>query len=217
MIPFISLNDLGDRVGEDVSASDLAVIAIDAACEAVRSYIDNPINLVEDEVIRVDGSGTYRLVLPRPPVREVSAVTELATDTTDDVVLVAETDFVLERYGILRRVDQNWFAGYGNVEITYTHGWDIDEPPLWERVPADMRLVALNLSARIYASGTKSIEAGGVAEESIGSGDYQYRQNITTLTAATRYGLNQDEIALLNHYRTPHIAPIRVSSPEAAS
>lgn len=208
--PFISLADLSDLLGSDVSTEDLAVIAIDSACESVRTYLDNPVNLVEDEIIRLDGSGTYRLVLPRPPVREVTAVTELATTTTDEVILDAEVDFVLERGGILRRIDYVWLRGSGNIEVTYSHGWDISEAPVWERVPSDIRRVALELAKRLYQAG--QVAAGGITSETVGS--YSYTVDPA---AGGALELTPHEMARLDPYRTPHTGAVYVSTPGGTS
>lgn len=124
--PFISLADLSDALGEDVSTSDLAVIAIDSACQVVRDELANTVNLITEEAV-MDGHGRYRLVLPQPPVREVSSVVLLAYGVADTTV--AATDYVLERRMYLRRLSDVWPIGYGNIVITYTHGWAITETP----------------------------------------------------------------------------------------
>jgi len=210
VIPFIGKNDLSDLVGVDVSASDLATIAIDAACEAVRTFLDNPVNVVEDETIRLDGSGTYRLTLPRPPVREVPIVTELATLTTDETALVPDVDYVLDRGGILRRVDCVWLRGSGNIEITYTHGWDITEDPLWERVPSDIRSVALSLAKRKYEAGASTI--GGIVVPLVSEtiGNYSYRVDPVAIATASTTILTAEEMDALRPYRGPHVQAVYV-------
>jgi len=212
LIPFIGTNDLSDLLGEDVTTSDLAVIAVDSACEAVRTFLDNPVNLVEDEVVHLDGTGTYHLVLPRPPVREVSAVTELATALTEEAELVVDVDFVLERGGLLRRIDQVWLRAYGNVEVTYTHGWDIEETPTWERVPSDIRSVALSLAQRKYQAGSSA--TAGLTSETLGA--YSYTVDPTAAAAAAVITLTPDDMAALIAYRTPHVGAVRVSTPAAS-
>ena len=146
--PFVSIADLTDIVGEDVSTSDRAVIALDSACELVRSFLGHHINLEAEVDVVLDGRGRYRLILPQRPVREVSAV------LLDDVA-VAETDYVLEREMFLRRVSVPWPVGQGNIVVTYTHGWDVSEPDSappddFERVPSDIRRVALEVAKRLY-------------------------------------------------------------------
>lgn len=200
--PFIGLADLSDALGEDVSTSDLAVIALDAACQVVRDEIANVVNLTEDEEITMDGTGRYRLIMPQPPVREVSEV--LVSD-----VEIATTDYVLEgRNAIagvfLRRISGVWPIGLGNIAITYTHGWDVSEPlsspPVgFERVPSSLRQVALSLATRVYNNYTSGGTAGAVTSERIGS--YAYTVDTETAIASSSAQLLDAERVTLNRYK----------------
>ena len=89
MQPFVGLNDLSDVLGEDVSGSDLAVIAIDSACQAVRDELGHDINLVTDDVRYLDGNNRQRLILPEAPTWEITEVIE--NDETLEM-----TDYVLD-------------------------------------------------------------------------------------------------------------------------
>jgi len=206
--PFVGLDDLADTTGEDFTdpesaASKAAVIALDAACEIVRGYIDNQVNLTE-ETILLDGNGRTRLVLPRPPVRDVPDI------VLDDVALVLEADYTLEASGIIRLLTGVWTRGLGNVEVTYEHGWDTVEPDDpeytpedFERVPSDMRAVALALAKRRFEAASSVSTAGAVIEERIGQGDYQYRTSEGALATSTSQVLLDDEMAVLDRYRNP--------------
>lgn len=202
MIPFIGTNDLSDAVGSDVSTSDLAIIALDAACQVVRDEIGNDINLVEDDEITLDGNGRYRLILPEPPVREVAEV------LLDDVEVDA-TDYVLEdgprtRGMFLRRISGVWPVGMGNLAITYTHGYDIEEPPSdppegFERVPSSVRQVALALATRIYNHYTLGGATGAVTSETIGS--YSYTVDAASAVASASAQLLDTERGVLGRYK----------------
>lgn len=210
MIPFISSEDLSSFMGQEVDPSDhLVAIVLDSACEQVRSYLEQVINLTEDDVETQDGTGREALLLRQLPVIVVSVVTE------DDVELVEGTDWIRSR-GILYRTSSSfplgWALGRGNIVITYDHGWAIDEDsistedPVIDRVPSDIRIVALGLAARTYRGSTLSTpftETGIVTSETIG--DYSYTQDTSNSTAVieltTGTTLLDDEKAILDHYK----------------
>ena len=205
MQPFIGTNDLSDLLGTDVTTDDLATIAIDSACEIVRGYIDNQINLVEDDIITLDGSGTYRLALPRPPVRSV-----LLIASEDEDTLAETTDWVLEsiRTGMVRRIDRYWPRGFGNITVTYSHGWWIEEPDDpeyepegFERVPSDIRRVALEVSKRMFQF---AAVPAGVNSQQIGN--YSYTLTGSGETAQGFTGLMPLEATVLDRYLAPALA-----------
>lgn len=142
MIPFISRDDLSDYMRQDISASDIAGIVIDAACETVRTYIGRRLNYVEDDEITLDGSGTETLMLPEWPVIGTPVVEEDG---------VAFTDFVV-RGSRLVRTSGIWMPGVATISVTYSHGYATSEADVVadtgpERVPSDLRDVALVLAA----------------------------------------------------------------------
>jgi hypothetical protein len=204
-VPFISTADLTDALGEDVTTSDLAVIALDSACQQVRDELNNRVNLVEDEEITLDGRGRYRLILPEPPVREVSEVVldpGASTETTVD-----PTDYVLENGRemtgmFLRRISDVWPIGLGNIAVTYSHGWDVEESSAddFERVPSSIRQVALSLATRIFRSyGVSATSGGAVTSEQIGG--YRYAVDAGSAVETTHRFLSTDEINRLGPYK----------------
>ena len=197
--PFISLDDLSDALGEDVTTSDLAVIAIDSACQVIRDELGNTINLVEDEDITLDGRGRFRLILREPPVREVTSV-EI------DGTAVATDDYVLEDGAVLkgmflRRISDVWPIGLGNIALTYSHGWDIAEGSEadFERVPSSIRRVALSLARRIYIN---SGSGGGGATTQLRLGSAAESFDAASAVALATSDLLEDELRTLNPYRT---------------
>lgn len=188
MQPFIGLDDLSDILGEDVSTSDVAVIAIDASCQAIRDYLGHDINLATDEEITLDGKGRQRLVLPEAPVWEVSEVIENgvtldpADYTLDDGRQI--TGMYLRKVGVTTvpslinnyygSTYPTWYIGVGNIAVTYTHGWDVTEPPTYERVPSSIRRVALSLAKRIYQNSGSTASTGATTSLKIGTATETY-------------------------------------------
>lgn len=144
--PFISRDDLGDYMAQDLTTSDVAGIAIDAACETIRTFTDREINFTEDDVVLLNGSGTNGLLLPNYPV--------IGTP----VVLIdgaASTDFVVQGSRLARTDWALWPLGIANIEVTYSHGYAVNEadvdPAGPDRVPSDLRNVALQIAAGLMS------------------------------------------------------------------
>ena len=176
-VPFISHEDLGAYLETTFTGGELLVkIALTGACEAVRRELYREVNLVEDDEVVLDGNNTDALILPERPVHEVSNVTM-------DGEAVADEDLYLdiERGILFLTSGAYWSRGKGNIELTYTHGYALDEPDVdgtIERVPANIRLVALRLAAAVYRSKGIDLAAstGVVSGESIGT--YKYTQEV---------------------------------------
>lgn len=169
--PFISIEDLADYTSQDLSGSDLAMIACDAACERVRGETDQQLNWVEDDEVVLDGSGKAALQLPQAPV--FGTVVVLV-----DGVEVEATDYVVRgSAALLIRTDGSyWPLAVGNIAVTYSHGWavvegDVDEVEGPQRMPSDLRAVALRIAAATLSAGSTGI--GGVSSETIGGYSYQ--------------------------------------------
>jgi hypothetical protein len=153
-VPFISRADLGELLGQDLTTSDKALIAIDSACDIVRDLAEQTFNLVEDETITLDGTGTDALLLPERPVTEIGAVVE------GDETLVVGDDYVLNGQGVLLRKSTTttavWAKGRQNVQVTYSHGYSTNT------LPRSVRAVALQIAARLFQ------QKPGVTSESLG-------------------------------------------------
>jgi len=175
--PFISTTDLEAIL--DVTLADpnaLSVkIALDSACTAVRTYIGQDINLVEDDVEVRSGSGRRKLRLRQRPVREVSAV------YIDDELVPAEDYKVRGTPGVVTMINGSWWTpGDDNVEITYTHGWDLTEESDMS-VPSDIRIVALNMARRVWLDIGSEL-SGAIVSETIG--DYAYELSDASVQAS---------------------------------
>lgn len=184
MKPYISTGDLEAIIGKDVTNDPFATIAIDSACQTVRSMLGQTLNYLAGDVISVNGNGKSYLILPQYPVVNVSAI------TVDDTALT-DGDWLWERNGLLFLADGSaWSEGLRNVEVTYSHGYaflesTVEDDPTDlilkpDRMPADIRRVTLELAARIFlGSGTGQDD---VQENAQGPGP-------TTLTPEERVDL----------------------------
>ena len=190
--PFISVLDLEAWLDETIAdPNSLAVkITLDSACQKIRTYLGQTINLVEDDIEIHSGSGRRKIRLRERPVRSVSEV------KIDDVVMDPTTYNVRDAIVTFTDTD-TWTQGDDNVSVTYTHGYDLAEPSDIN-VPADIRLVALLLSARIYQNIGVPILIGGLSGETIG--DYSYTvDNAASTTSAIE--LYEAEKYCLDRYR----------------
>ena len=94
MRPFIGTDDLSAITGTTVTDDDLiTAIALDAGCEAVRSYTGQTINYVEDDVEEHDGKGTRAVRLDERPIRDITSV-EVDGVALDADVLSIRKSFV---------------------------------------------------------------------------------------------------------------------------
>lgn len=196
-LPFISETDLRDFLEDDgVLTDDFTVIALDAACEAVRTFTNQHINYVEDDEVTLDARGRHVLLLPELPVWEVTAVEVDGTALTS-------TEWLLSSSGLLYRqsstgappVIVDWPYGIANVTVTYSHGWSLDEPPPSgvDRVPSDLRHAALKIAARLYNE--QGSTQGDIRSETIG--DYSYTVSEGSSSVG---GITDSEMLVLNKY-----------------
>jgi hypothetical protein len=149
--PFISADDLSDYLGRDVTGDDGTVIALDAACDLVRTMAEQPFNEATT-TFTLDGTGTDAILLPYLPVSAVGTVT---------VDGEAVTDYTLNGNGILFRGSAGcdprptWPSGRQNVVVTADHGYASAD------LPRDVRIVALQVAARLIVQGVTVEEAQG--------------------------------------------------------
>jgi len=215
MIPFISAQDLSDYLGRDVSADPRTVIALDSACEVVRGYIGQTINLVEDDEVFVDGTGTRSLLLPQLPVVGIAEVTTFDRNGEDETALTEGVDFKIGDGGVLWRISAEGSTGWGiwpwghrNIFVVYTHGYTVipvtasgDSGITGEDfgVPSDIRLVALQIAGRVYSQ--SAVVAGGMQSETIGK--YSYTLSDSGSSSALLY---PEEQHVLDRYRQRRVA-----------
>jgi hypothetical protein len=156
--PFITREELGTRIGKDLSTSEKALQCVEGACDIVRTVTEQAISLVQDDEVVVDGSGGDALLLPEMPVVDVSDV------AIRDVDSLEADDWELDtRKGALVRVDTGtWPKARRNVTVTYSHGWaDAD-------IPRDIRMVALAVAARLMRADDVLWEGNEIAGVRLG-------------------------------------------------
>ena len=191
--PFIGTDDLAAILGSPVDENDLITsIALDAGCQAVRSFIDQTINFVEHDIETVDGHGTKKIRLKQRPIRELFNV-KLDGEVVDPSLYD-------RRDGTIRRVDDTrWPVAYANIKVDYSHGYDVQPDANAADdvlVPPDLRLVALLAARRVYTS--VGNQDGIKQSESIGQYSYS---NSTTMVVQTAAELLSPEQDVLMHYR----------------
>jgi hypothetical protein len=183
--PFISRDDLAAylyREAGSLDSDELAIIAIDGACDAIRDFTGQEINRVEDDTVTFSSDGYRReLLLPERPAE----VDEVRLRETVDDELEVFLDWVLLEGGILRLSSEAdftaWPEGNGNIEVDYAHGWAAAD------LPRSIRLVALTFAARVYQQGIARQEATGSSS--------------ITYSVASSLDLSAGEKALIARYR----------------
>lgn len=173
--PFITVQDLSDALGRDLSTDDGAVLVIDSACDICRTISGRSFN-AGTTTISLDGPGTDALLLPQWPVTVAGTVT---------VNGVAETEFMVTETGALLRGTAGvfprpvWPQGRQNVVVSYQWGFA-------EGVPRDVRQVALNLAQRAVVQGVARSETVG---------------DVSTTYAVNASDLDANELRILRMYR----------------
>lgn len=179
--PFISSADLSAYLRDDNPDTNLTAIALDAGCERVRGYCNQDLGTASVVDEWQDGSGTGLLFLPVMGVTAVPTVmTYLDRTDTAPATLTLNTHYVLKgKTGVLMRIDGEVFPQGGqNIKVSYDYGV--------ATVPADARLVALQVAARIYA-------VGQAVSESVGGISVNYVEGAGNLT--------RDEKDTIRRYR----------------
>lgn len=140
--------ELAKRTNREPSDPDLEA-ELRAASNRFRDQVRRTISRVEDDEITLDGGGRRNLRLPSAPVTAISEVT-IDGDPT-------EVSF--SRDGLIRRKDGALFPDdYGNISVTYTHGFD--------PVPEEIAEAVLDSAEGRLATerGLSSLQVGGITQ-----------------------------------------------------
>ena len=185
-VPFVGLADLSAFTKLTIEEADaLAIMSLDAACETIRTYIGQHVNLVRDDEAFLSGNNGAGLLIPELPVVQIHSVTVNGDEVTDWMVAAGG---VLVRTADTRRGLGDWDAGFANVRIVYDHGWAVTEEdvvqdesgePDVHRVPSDLRMIALRIAASTYLTSSMN---RGIRQESIGSYSYTMDHSTASLT-----------------------------------
>jgi hypothetical protein len=149
-VSYVTLPDYESWAGPITDGAEInrTQVALDAACDTVRQYICQTIDLVEDEVLEVRGSGTHVLLLPELPVVDVTSVQDEDADEVDD--------WVLQDSGRLW-LDTGWRHNH-LYSVTYSHGWAAED------VPSDIKITTYRMTGfyvQMAAGPTVSTESIG--------------------------------------------------------
>lgn len=177
--------ELGAFLHIEIDSEDVAAnLALDAATSVIEDYIGQRILSPEQpEDIRLNGTGDRLLLLPGQPC-SVAEVTVIEGD--EEVVLEDEVDYYLDgQAGILYRLDGVWELGKGNIRVSITIGR--------EEVPAALKMVAIQIAARLWDQGLAASESMNgysityASQAGVGLTDYEkqildlYRLRVKTL------------------------------------
>lgn len=169
MAAFISEAELKSYIGYTLDTGK-ATLCMDAACDLIRNATGQKFEAGEETIV-LDGTGTDAVVLPQVPVE---AVTEAKNDGE------AVTDFMLTGAGLLLRKSPNtWSPGRQKVQVKYAFGY--------AEIPADLKLLAITIAARVYQQGI-------VTAETVGMSQVTYATDSLSLTAG--------EKNILSRYKT---------------
>lgn len=199
MTALASLEAFAEFRSAEFDPSDVfALRALESASALIRSSLRQWVELVEDDVVILDGLGQEGLLLPQIPVVEVTDVTIL--DVTDTILTPDE--WHLDAAGILWRVPRycwpfSWPSQRGNVQVTYTHGYAV--------IPDEAVTLCCSVASRLLV--TSSSAGALITSQTIGGASVTYE---TTSGTTTTGGLTAEEDAILRAYPWP--APVVVEA-----
>lgn len=130
-----SPEDLATQLDVELSDANLQ-LAIRRASNRFRGETQNPVHLVEGDVAELNGNGTNRLLLPAAPVVGDVVVRIDGVDVSDRVRVDRKAGILKLRGGVFP-------DDYGNVEVTYSHGYPVDD------IPGDIEDVVLEHAATL--------------------------------------------------------------------
>lgn len=184
--PFVSVQDLEDYTGREVTADPGALMAVTSACDICRRIAEQQFT-AGTATVTLDGTGTDALLLPQRPVNTVGTVVVSGGTVTDFVV--KDNGILIRKLPVTASIDYwsevpyptaVWPAGRQNVEVTYTHGHsDAD-------IPTEVARVALELANR-------TVTQGAAMSETVGDVSVRY--------AAASTDLTKGEMAILTKFR----------------
>ncbi len=182
MASLVTVEDYQAAIGTELDgiAYSQAEAALKAASDAVRRHCSQTFDLVLNDEIALDGTGTASLILPELPVVQINSVT--VTDWSG----VETPLYSLSRHGgILRRTGWKiWPAGFGNVTVDYDHGYGVivsDESSDGEIpavvatvVPDDLKKVIIQLAQNMVTNIGRDV---ALQSKTVGPFSESYFQN----------------------------------------
>lgn len=199
--PWITSEELAGHTGSEIAFNPVAALYMEAACDCIRLYIDQQVDFQEDETIVVSGTGTTTLLLPEMPIVEITSITK---DDDDDPV--DPTTYQRQGRSQIHLIDGCVWLPSSRYTIVYSHGWaltaeDVDAGEGILRVPAALRLRALEVAATALVSGTTGV--GGVKAEAIGRYSYEMAPESSS---GVYVGLTSEQEAELQRFMQEGVA-----------
>lgn len=184
MADLASPAELRDFLQAPAIPENAAKIALAGVSKRVRGYCRRAFAATENEIIRLDGTGSRTLLLPNLPVAEVTEVVEAPGDATYELELIDGTNFEWNEDGILRRLDGGrWVPRLRYYRVTYSHGED---------VPDDVKLVVLRICARAV------VNPEGLSQENAAG-------------YGSTFGFDESRLAVLSKADKAELADYRIS------
>ena len=150
-----TIADLEAVLRKSIDPNDTeALSAINVASAMVEAYLGMRVELVEGEIITMDGNGHGVLLLPEYPVVSVNSIEE------DGENLIEGDDYEWSETGQLRRLGRRWTKKLRAIDIDYDHGYGT--------VPTAITGVVAAVAARAYDTPVT------VRQESIGNYSVTY-------------------------------------------
>lgn len=147
---------------DDTLDADRAELFLRLASGEARGYTGNGFDWIEDDVVRLNGTGTSVLLLPEAPVADVSELVQ-AVGLAAELILEGPVDtspaWEWDEDGVIERIDGGVFARRRrHYQITYSHGFEV--------VPDEVKAVVLRVAARGFES------PDGIRQEALGRYSY---------------------------------------------
>lgn len=172
-----TIDDLAALLQREIAEDDVSALnALETASAVVEAYLSQTVELVSNDEIILDGTGTKVLLLPNYPVSAVASV------EVDEEALVEGEEFEWSHTGELRRLNGVWPTSLRSITVTYSHGY--------ETIPQAIVGVVTAVAGRLLNS--SSI---GIRQESIGGYSVTYADNSGGAT------LQPVEIIVLDNFR----------------
>lgn len=157
MASFVTLDEYSAYVGGNVNYAS-AEFDLDAACDRVRDYLCQQIDLVTNDVVTLHGSDVRAMLLPELPVVSVASVVLDATTLNPAETI---TGFTVDDYGVLWRTAPYWWLRGATYTVTYTHGYAASA------IPSILKVAVFKLAQA-------AARAPGVRQESVGPFSVSY-------------------------------------------
>lgn len=154
-------------------------LALRRASSRFEGSIEYSLGYVENDVFQLNGDGTRILQVPALPI--IGAVSVQINNEADPVL---SDDFEINRgTGQLSLVCDYWPAGLGNIEVTYSHGYEDSED-----VPGDIQDAVLEHAVTIC------LTYAHIQQNSAGSAQESYIQ-------AAMVGVTQKWVDTVERYK----------------